>query len=283
MGNALEGAPAKFMPPAEGKTVYDEVGNAYVSVVGGVFQIGDKGEADTPIQMIGVRSFHMGSTEVTGKEWERILDWAKRNNYDFEHSGAARGEDHPVTDLSWYDVVKWCNAKSEKEGLKPCYYTSVSRSSGAVYRRGRVELTNAMVEWDASGYRLPTEAEWEKGARGGLVGMKYPHGNEMGKSVANFNSSFRNSGSKPVGEYTANRFGLFDMAGNVQEWCWDRYAADSYKSPVKQDPKGPDTGSDRVTRGGSWYGNAGKCRVARRDFSPMETAVGSLGFRVVRP
>jgi formylglycine-generating enzyme required for sulfatase activity len=272
-----------YTPPFEGKNVVDGAGNEFVSILGGDFQMGDAGEANTPIQTVFVQSFHIATTEVTLQEWKRVLEWAKRNGYQLDHPGTGNAEDHPVADISWYDAVKWSNAKSEMEGLKPCYFSSASRAPSAVYRKGRLDLLNAFVDWHASGYRLPTEAEWEKAARGGLTGLKYPHGNEIGKDVANFSMSTRNSGSVSVGSYEPNRYGLFDMAGNVQEWCWDRYAADGYKTSGKKDPKGGDTGSDRVNRGGGWYGNAGKCRVARRDFFSPNTAVGSLGFRLVRP
>ncbi len=274
---------SKFTPPSEGKTLVDEAGHEYVSVLGGTFQMGDTGEPDTPVHTVTVRSFHIGTTEVTMQEWSRVFEWAQANGYQFDHPGTGKAEDHPVADVSWYDAVKWCNAKSEKEGLKPCYFSSATRTTSSIYRKGRVDLLASMVDWDASGYRLPTETEWEKAARGGQTALKYPHGNDIGKAVANFSMSTRNSGSKPVGSYDPNHFGLFDMAGNIQEWCWDRYAADGYKTSAKVDPKGGDSGSDRVNRGGSWYGNAGKCRVARRDYSTPDTATGSLGFRLVRP
>jgi formylglycine-generating enzyme required for sulfatase activity len=281
-GGIVLGAP-HYTPPFEGRTVVDVAGNEFVSILGGAFQMGDPGEPNTPIQTVFVRSFHIATNELTLREWSRVLEWAQKNGYQLDHPGRGKAEDHPVTDISWYDAVKWCNAKSEMEGLKPCYFSSASHAASAIYRKGRLDLLNSFVNWDASGYRLPTEAEWEKAARGGVTGLKYPHGNEIGKDVANFSMSTRSSGSKAVGSYDPNRYGLFDMAGNVQEWCWDRYAADGYKTSGKKDPKGGDTGSDRVNRGGSWYGNAGKCRVARRDFFPPNTAIGSLGFRVVRP
>jgi sulfatase modifying factor 1 len=283
IGGGVVLAAPNYVPPSEGKTIVDEVGNEFVSILGGSFQMGDTGEPDTPIQNISVRSYHIASTEVTFEDWSRVLQWAKANGYQFDHSGTGKADDHPVADVSWYDAVKWCNAKSEKEGLKPCYFSSAAHGGTLIYRKGRLDLQNPFVDWDASGYRLPTEAEWEKAARGGLAGLKYPHGNDIGKDVANFSMSNRSSGSKAVGAYEPNRFGLFDMAGNIQEWCWDRYASDGYKTNGKKDPKGGETGSNRVSRGGSWYGNAGKCRVARRDFSSPDTATGSLGFRLVRP
>ena len=131
-------------------------------------------------------------------------------------------------------MVKWCNARSEKEGLAPCYHTDVART--AVYRTGRVDVTNDMVNWSANGYRLPTEAEWEKAARGGLVGRRFPWGDQITHSLANYSSDsiypydtsptrgyhpdYQAGGApytSPVGNFAANGYGLYDMAGNVYE------------------------------------------------------------------
>ncbi len=262
----------------DSKVLSDPSGNAYQPVVAGSFQMGDPAETDTPLYAVTLSSFHIGATEVTFQEWKTILLWAKQNGYEFAGAGVGKEDTHPVTDVRWFDALKWCNAKSEMESLKPCYYTAKGKTPGQIYRKGRVDLTNSMVDWEAPGYRLPTEAEWEKAARGGLQGKKYPHGDIIGRSDANFSGS----ATMQVATYHSNAFGIYDMAGNVLEWCWDWYAIASYKDGTPSDPKGAESGKSRVTRGGSWYGNAGSCRVSRRDCSPPDLVVGSIGFRVVR-
>jgi formylglycine-generating enzyme required for sulfatase activity len=264
--------------PQESKVLNDSLQYRYNPVHSGSFQMGDASETDTPVHLVSLKPFHIGTTEVSVLEWNTVLEWARKNGYDFTHPGSGKVDNHPITDISWYDVVKWCNAKSEMESLKPCYYTAAGKSPKQVYRKGQVSLSNNMVDWGAEGYRLPTEAEWEKAARGGLQGKKYPHGDIIGRSNANFSGS----SPKQVAYYEPNKFGLHDMAGNVLEWCWDWYGDSYYKTSTPADPKGAETGTCRVTRGGSWYTNAGGCRVSRRDCSDPNQAVGSLGFRVVR-
>jgi formylglycine-generating enzyme required for sulfatase activity len=267
-----------FAESTESKVLYDSFGNCYQPVVAGSFQMGDPAEADTPLHTVTLRSFHIGATEVTFQEWKAVLLWARQNGYEFSGAGVGKDDTHPVTDVRWFDALKWCNAKSEMESLKPCYYTTAGKTPGQIYRKGKVELTNTMVDWDAPGYRLPTEAEWEKAARGGLQGKKYPHGDIIGRSDAQFSSS----STKQVATYRPNALGIHDMAGNVLEWCWDWYDVAFYKNSPPSDPKGSENGKNRVTRGGSWYGNAGSCRVSRRDCSPPDLVVGSIGFRVMR-
>ena len=174
--------------------------------------------------------------------------------------------------------MRWCNAKSERAGLRPCYYVGVGRGVSDVYRVGNLDLTNAMVDWEADGYRLPTEAEWEKAARGGLEGSKFPNGNTLPRSEANH--SFDNVAPKPVKSYPPNGFGLYEMAGNVWEWVWDWYAADL--SSFTDDPHGPDNGERRVIRGGGFSGSPDSCGVAARVSSRGEVSVETGGFRVAR-
>jgi len=96
-----------------------------------------------------------------------------------------------VQTVTWYDVAKWCNARSEKAGLVPCYYRDAAKTT--VYRNGGKDVTNEMVRWDATGYRLPTEAEWEKAARGGLTGKRFPWGDTVSHSDANFENGGKES------------------------------------------------------------------------------------------
>jgi sulfatase modifying factor 1 len=176
-----------------------------------------------------------------------------------------------------------------------------------VYRSGQVEVQNDWVKWN-SGYRLPTEAEWEKAARGGASGHRFPWSDvdTITHSQANYNSYWHDGQpyyaydvnptegyhpsydnhwpyTSPVGSFAANGYGLYDMAGNVWEWCWDWYGGFYYSSSPGSDPRGPASGSRRVYRGGGWYYDAFLCRVAGRyDYIP-DLEYDSIGFRSVLP
>lgn len=261
------------------------------------------GEPNAP-RSVYVSQFWLDRYEVTYELWTRVHDWAVPRDYAFSgglRTGAGVAPDHPVHSISWYDAVKWCNARSEMEGLTPIYYADNAQIQ--VYRTGELDVPNARVTWSANGYRLPTEAEWEKAARGGLIGLDYPWGVGIDGSKANYSDSqhpFRPNRppTTPVGYYDgnqtppgldmANGYGLYDMAGNVWEWCWDWSA--SLPSAPQTDPIGPNTGSSRVLRGGSWDTNTGYLRCANRsNSSPSSTynytpsfSVNNIGFRCAR-
>ena len=259
----------------------------------GAFTMGDSldGISDAPIRTVTLSAFYMGQREVTKSEWDAVKAWAVSHGYTDLTAGTSRAANYPVQSVTWWDVVKWCNARSEKEGLTPCYTVS-----GSVMKTG---TTVPIVNWAVNGYRLATEAEWEKAARGGLIGKRFPWGDTISHTQANYYSSTSYSydisptrgyhptwgtGSAPhtapVGSFTANGYGLQDMTGNVYEWCWDWYG--TYASGAQANPRGAVSGSYRVYRGGRWDSFANHCRVAYRSSDgPSYTSI-YFGFRAAR-
>ena len=273
----------------------------FALIPAGAFIMGDTldGAAINPPHKVNVSAFAMQTKEVSKAQWAEVRAWGLRHGYPDLAAGEGKAADHPVQMVTWHDVVKWCNAVAEKSGLKPCYYTDEALT--AVYRAGLADLDNSMVNWNANGYRLPTEAEWEKAARGGLAGKRFPDGDGISHSLANFNNARSESyqtgtigyhpvygtGSKPytspVGSFAANGYGLYDMAGNVSEWCWDRWCGRSYYAAAPdRNPRGPVSGPCRVMRGGSWHYEAMFTCCASGDVDWPVSARNFIGFRLVK-
>ena len=221
----------------------------------GQLLIGDD-RVEGPVHTVTVSAFAMDKWEVSIELWESVRVWGNSRGYDLV-AGGSFGGNHPVHKVNWYDVLKWNNARSEKEEEAPAYYEDAAME--VVYRSG--EKVPGGVKWDA-GYRLPTEAEWERAARGGVAGKLFPWGtDEISAELANYSESNKGK-TTPIGTYAANGYGLYDMAGNVWEWCWDWRG--NYTQIAQTDPRGPSSGSLRVFRGGGWNGGAESCRVAIR-------------------
>ena len=211
-----------------------------------------------------VAAFRIGKYEVTWGEWKSVRDWAVANNKGYDLAGVGgtypegAADNFPVINVSWYDVVKWSNARSEKEGLTPVYQVS-----GATYKTGEVAPT---LNASANGYRLPSEKEWEWAARGGVSSQGYTYSGSNTASEVAWTSDNSSSGSKAVGTKAANELGIYDMSGNVWEWCEDV----AYTS-------------GRRFRGGGWYDYAAYATVAARVRSAYPDARDDyFGFRLVR-
>jgi sulfatase modifying factor 1 len=271
--------------------------NGMVLIPAGSFTMGDTldGEFDAIPTTVNVSAFYMDVNLLSYSQWQAVYYWATNHGYSFVNPGLGKAANHPVQTVDWYDVVKWCNARSQEAGRTPVYYTDAGFTR--VYTNGEV---TPYANWAANGYRLPTEAEWEKAARGGLVGQRFPWGDVITENLANYEgatylfgydlgpSGYNAIGSiggtspatSPVGSFAANGYGLYDMAGNVFEWCWDWFGT-PYAGGT--DPRGPASGGDRMLRGGAWDYDAGTCQAAHRYDSVPADSEDAYGFRSVLP
>jgi formylglycine-generating enzyme required for sulfatase activity len=244
--------------------------DGFVRIQGGTFTMGSPASeversGDEVQHQVTVDSFYMGKYEVTQKEWAAVMG---------SNPSYFKGDNLPVEKVSWFDAIDYCNKRSQREGLTPAY---TRNGDNVTWNRG------------ANGYRLPTEAEWEYACRAGTT-APFNTGNNVTTSQANYDGNYPYNGNAKgqnrrrtwnVGSGTANAWGLYDMHGNVLEWCWDWYGA--YASGAQTDPAGAASGSTRVIRGGSWGLDAHILRSAsRRSWTPSFLD-GDFGFRLVRP
>ena len=280
----------------ENSTADKAVPDPMVFIKGGTFQMGsaDGGSDEKPVHQVTLSDYYIGKYEVTVREFSQFVeasnyktdaekgsgsyiwddsDWQQKAGVNWRHDTAgklrpASEYNHPVIHVSWNDAIAYCNWLSESQRLSPVY---------------TIKGDQVTANWQANGYRLPTEAEWEYAARsrGGTNKWAGTSKEDQLHEFANYRgeaNGFAQTG--PVGSLKANGVGLFDMSGNVYEWCWDLYA--NYDSSAQSNPTGATSGSYRVIRGGSWLNSPALLRCAnRRDVSPGYRSYG-IGFRLSR-
>ena len=264
----------------------------------GIFDMGSNdGDSDEkPVHSVTLtRAYDMNTHEVTNAQYAAVMNealdrsWVTANTSTLRNVSGNQQElldidvsdcridysggnlvvqsgygDHPVVEVTWYGAMAFAYYLNELEGREQTY-----------------SLVDWSVDHAKAGYRLPTEAEWEYAARGGASSRGYTYSGSNTVGDVGWYSSNSGSSTHPVGQKQANELGLYDMSGNVWEWCWDW--SGSYSSGSQTNPTGPSTGSDRVLRGGSWYAIARSLRSANRFLLSPGNSYDNIGFRLVRP
>ena len=265
----------------------------FVLIPAGTFQMGNtEGYNDNkPVHEVTItKPFYMGKYEITQAEYEKYCSYTGSNS---PSSSYGDGDNYPAYYVSWYDALVYCNKRSIAEGLTPCYSINDSTNPEewgelpTAYDDPLRDTWDAVeCDWNANGYRLPTEAEWEYAARArdntvdSLTYSGTSNVDELGDYAWYKDNS--NSTTHEVGTKKANAFGLYDMSGNVYEWCWNWFTSEyDENTEGGNNPTGSSAGSYRVYRGGSWYGDSDSCAVSCRYYYGPSIC-NLLGFRVVR-
>ncbi|NUM72320.1 MAG: SUMF1/EgtB/PvdO family nonheme iron enzyme [Ignavibacteriaceae bacterium] len=251
----------------------------FVLVEGGNFVLGCMGtsgqdcfETEKPAHNVTLNSFWIGKTEVTQKEWMNVMG---------SNPSEIQGDVNlPVERVSWYDAIEYCNQLSLREGLTPAY--SIRKDITDINNKSIYDKLKWVVNFDqtANGYRLPTEAEWEYAAKGGKFKDDFIYsGSNNPDEVAWYDV---NSGSTthPAAQKNPNRLGVYDMSGNVWEWCWDWYG--KYNAATEDNPGGAGSGNYKVIRGGNWGRSSSSLRVTNRGYRGPNGHNVNIGFRVVK-
>lgn len=242
-----------------------------IQVKGGTFKMGSK-TSDTSAELdeqkehsVTLNTFEISKFEITVWEWKQFIK-ANKMKMPIKPSWGWQ-DNYPINGITWNEAIAYCNWLSTKEKLQPCYS-----------KKG----PNFVCNFKANGYRLPTEAEWEFAAKGGTnsKGFRYS-GSDKLEDVAWYKA---NSNGQPhtVGTKLPNELGIYDMSGNVWEWCWDWYNKDFYKLEKGDNPKGPEMGERRTVRGGSWDSKSNYVRPANRISTIPSKTHEFYGFRIAR-
>ena len=257
----------------------------FVQIKSGTFAMGSPASEpnhekdEGPQHKVTVSSFYMGKNEVTQKEYQEVMG---------TNPSHFKGDNLPVEYVSWYDAVEYCNKRSEKEGLTPVYKINKKKKDKNNLNDFDEKKWTVTMDKAANGYRLPTEAEWEYACRAGTT-TPFSTGDNVTTDQANYNGKYpyhKNPKGEfrdkllPVGSFKPNPWGLYDMHGNVWEWCWDWNG--DYSDKAQKDPDGSASGLNRVVRGGSFSTNAARLRSANRFSTHPFDGYYNIGFRVVR-
>jgi len=245
-----------------------------ILVEGGHFDMGDRLETgssdELPVHYTFISSFYISKYEVTQFEYEELMD---------ENPSQYEGTYNPVEKVNWYEAAAYCNKLSIQENLTPCY-----DQSGETNPDNWTYPLDLTCNWNANGYRLPTEAEWEYAARGGIYHMDNFKFSGTTNSLSLFAWFSNNSGNTThqVGGKSPNQLGIYDMTGNVWEWCWDWYSSGYYATYPGDNPLGPNTGDDKVIRGGAFDTSQYDGSVSDRSYRFYPAIYDDIGIRVVR-
>lgn len=234
---------------------------------------------ERPAHQVKINSFQLAKTQLTFRQFSLFCASTKRS---LEKKALSWGihADHPIVNVNWYEAVEYCNWLSEIQGLEKVY--EIDKNKKDPNNKNKIDNVKWLVipNFKANGYRLPTEAEWEFAAWGGnqSQGFEYAGSNHLDE-VGWYNKN-ANGQTHPVALKQANELGLYDMSGNAWEWCWDWYGPCS--AETQENPKGPESGSYRVLRGGGWIDYPQYCRAAVRNNYDPAGRDDSIGFRLAR-